>query len=109
MDMNLSKLQETMKDRKAWHAEIHAKSQIGLNTNNSNNYIIWGIFVVQSQPHGLQCARIPHPTVFRRLLKLMSIESVMPSKHLILCRPLLLLPPFFPSIRVFSNELALIM
>ena len=38
------------------------------------------------------------------LLKLMSIESVMPSNHLILCRPLLLPPSIFPSIRVFSNE-----
>ena len=38
------------------------------------------------------------------LLKLTSIESVMPSSHLILCRPLLLLPPIPPSIRVFSNE-----
>ena len=38
------------------------------------------------------------------LLKLMSIESVMPSSHLIFCRPLLLLPPIPPSIRVFSNE-----
>ena len=38
------------------------------------------------------------------LLKLMSIESVMPSKHLILCHPLLLLPSIFPSIRVFSSE-----
>ena len=37
-------------------------------------------------------------------LKLMSIESVIPSNHLILCRPLLLLPSIFPSIRVFSNE-----
>ena len=37
-------------------------------------------------------------------LKLMSIETVMPSSHLILCRPLLLLPPILPSIRVFSNE-----
>ena len=37
----------------------------------------------------------------------MSIESVMPSNHLILCRPLLLLPSVFPSIRVFSNESAL--
>ena len=43
-------------------------------------------------------------TNFRSLLKLMSIESVMPSNHLILCRPLLLLPSIFPSIRVFSNE-----
>ena len=41
------------------------------------------------------------------LPKLMSIESVMPSSHLILCRPLLLLPSIFPSIRVFSNESAL--
>ena len=40
------------------------------------------------------------------LLKLMSIESVMPSNHLILCHPLLFLPSIFPSIRVFSNELA---
>ena len=40
--------------------------------------------------------------------KLVSIESVMPSNHLILCRPLLLLPSIFPSIRVFSNELALL-
>ena len=40
------------------------------------------------------------------LLKLMSIESVMPSNHLILCYPLLLLPSVFPSIRVFSSELA---
>ena len=38
------------------------------------------------------------------LLKLISIESVMPSNHLILCHPLLLLLPIFPSIRVFSNE-----
>ena len=38
------------------------------------------------------------------LLKLMSIQSVMPSNHLILCRPLLLLPSIFPSIRVLSNE-----
>ena len=43
----------------------------------------------------------------RSLLKLMSIESVMPSSHLILCRPLLLLPSIFPSISVFSNESAL--
>ena len=42
--------------------------------------------------------------IFRSLLKLMSIESVMPSNHLILCRPLLLPHSVFPSIRVFSNE-----
>ena len=43
----------------------------------------------------------------QKSLKLMSIESVMPSKHLILCHPLLLLPSIFPSFRVFSNESAL--
>ena len=42
-----------------------------------------------------------------QLLKLMSIESVVPSNHLILCRPLLLLPSVFPRIRVFPNESAL--
>ena len=46
-------------------------------------------------------------TISRSLLKLMSIESVMPSNHLILCCPLLLLPSILLSIRVFSNELAL--
>ena len=46
-------------------------------------------------------------TTSQSLLKLMSIESVMPSNPLTLCRPCLLLPPIFPSIRVFSNELAL--
>ena len=46
-------------------------------------------------------------TISWSLLKLMSIESVMPSGHLILCHPLLLPPSIFPSIRVFSSELAL--
>ena len=43
-------------------------------------------------------------TISQSLIKLMSIESVIPSNHLILCLPLLLLPSIFPSIRVFSNE-----
>ena len=46
-------------------------------------------------------------TISQNLLRLMSIESVMPSNHLILCRPLLLLPSVFPSIRVFSDDSAL--
>ena len=46
-------------------------------------------------------------TISWSLLKLMFIESVMPSNHLILCHPLLLLPSLFPSIKIFSNELAL--
>ena len=57
------------------------------------------------RPRGLQHARLtcPSPTP-RAYSKLMSIESVMPSNHLILCCPLLLPPSIFPSIRVFSNE-----
>ena len=46
-------------------------------------------------------------TILLSLLKLISIELVMPSKHLILCHPLLLLPSIFPNIRVFSSELTL--
>ena len=59
------------------------------------------------QPHGLQaCQASLSFTIARSLLRLMSIESVMPSNHLILCHPFLLLPSIFPSIRVFSNESA---
>ena len=58
-------------------------------------------------PRGWKHARLPCPLVSRSLLKLMSIESVMLSYRHILCRPLLLLPSFFSSIRVFSNESAL--
>ena len=55
------------------------------------------------------CQASLYITNFCSLLKLMSIKSVMPSRHLILCRPLLLLPPIPPSIRVFSNESTLLM
>ena len=75
----------------------------------------WDVVVVQSLSRVLLFAT-PWPAAHQAslsitnswsLLKLMSIESVMPSNHLILCRPLLLPPSIFPSIRVFSNELAL--
>ena len=60
------------------------------------------------QPHGLAAHQASLPiTSSRSLLKLTSIESVMPSNHLILCRPLLLPPSIFSSIRVFANESAL--
>ena len=55
-------------------------------------------------PRTAACQASLSITNSRRLLKLMSIDLVMPSNHLILCRPLLLLPSIFPSIRVFSNE-----
>ena len=57
------------------------------------------------RPHGLQASL--SITNSQSLLKPLSIESVMPSNHLIFCHPLLLLPSIFPSIRVFSNESAL--
>ena len=56
------------------------------------------------RPHGQQHARPPCPSLTPGLPKLMSIESGMPSNHLVLCRPLLLLSPNPPSIRVFSND-----
>ena len=59
------------------------------------------------RPHELQHTRLPCPSNSQSPPKCMSIESVMQSNHLILCRPLLLLPSIFPSIRVFSNESAL--
>ena len=55
-------------------------------------------------PMNFSTSGLPIHHQLRSSLKLMSIESVQPSSHLILCRPLLLLPPIPPSIRVFSNE-----
>ena len=78
-------------------------------------YLLWSFVVIQS----LSCVRLlaapwtaahqasPSFTIAQNLLKLKATESVMPSNHLILCFPLLLLPSTFPSIRVFSNESAL--
>ena len=58
------------------------------------------------QPHGLKHAKLALSfTISWSLLKLISIESMMPSNHLILCCPLLLLPSVFPNIRVFSSSL----
>ena len=73
----------------------------------------WVLFVVVQSLSRVQLFATPWTaarqaslsfTISQSLLKLMSIESVMSSNHLILCRPLLLLPSIFPSIRVFSNE-----
>ena len=60
-----------------------------------------------SRPHGVQHTRPPCSSLCPGFYKLMSIESVMPSIHFILCHPLLLLPSIFSSIRVFSSESAL--
>ena len=57
------------------------------------------------QPHGLQHTRLPCPSLSHKsLLKLMSLELVISSNHLILCHPLLFSPSLFPSVRIFSSE-----
>ena len=77
--------------------------------------LYWDFLIVQSLSH-VRLFATPRTTahqasvsstISQRLLKLMSIESVMPSNHLVLCHPLLPLPSTFPSLRVFSNESAL--
>ena len=87
------------------------KPNIGLARNFVQFSVRFSHSVVSNslQPHRLQHARPPCPSPTARVysIKLMSIESVMPSNHLILCRPILLLPTIFPIIRVFSNESAL--
>ena len=60
-----------------------------------------------AMPWTVACQASLSFTLSRSLLKLMSIESVMPSSHLILCHPLLFLPSVFPRIRVLSNKLSL--
>ena len=73
--------------------------------------LLFGHSVVSdsSPPRGLHAARQASlsSTISQSLLKLMSIESMMPSNHFILCYLLLLLPSVFPSIMVFSNESAI--
>ena len=59
---------------------------------------------LSAMPWTAACQTSLSSTNSQSLLKLMPVESVMPSNHLILCHPLLLLPSIFPSIRVFSNE-----
>ena len=84
--------------------------------SNSKTYMHPSVHVVAQSLSRDQLFEIPWTaacqaslsfTISQSLLKLMSIELVTPSNHLILCRPLLLLPSIFPSIRVFSNESSL--
>ena len=85
---------------------IYIKSQ---NVKSTISSLQFSLPVVSNslQPHGLQHTRPPCPSPTPGVYANSSIESVMPSNHLILCRPLLLLPSIFPSIRVSSHESAL--
>ena len=86
MDMSLTELRELVMDREAWHASVQLLSRVRLFVTPGTAAHQASLSITNSQS----------------LLKLMSVESVMPSSHLILCRPLLLLLPIPPSIRVFS-------
>ena len=95
--------------RGVWQATVHgvAKSRTRLGTiTHSFSSVHFSCSVVSDslRAHGLQHSRTPCPSAAPRVYSLTSIESVMPSNHLILCHPLLLLPSIFPSIRVFLNE-----
>ena len=78
-------------------------SQIPSNSRITSVQFSRSVMSDSLQPHGC----LPVHNQSRSLPKLMSIESVMPSNHLIFCYPLLLLPSIFPSTRVFSSESAL--
>ena len=107
---------ENPMDRGAWWATVHrvAKSQTGLKQNHSTRSLfnlpqfnsVQSLSDVRLFVTPWTAARQTSLCITnsQSLLKLMSIESVMSSNHLILCHPLLLLPSLFPSIRVFSNE-----
>ena len=88
-----------------------AAAQISLPTSSTQGFSFLHIFPMLVQFSSVfatswtaACQASLSITNSRNSLKLMSIESVMPSSHLILCHPLLLLPPTPPSIKVFSNE-----
>ena len=92
---------------------MHLLSGMALRVSSQFSSVQFSRSVVSDSlwPRGLQHTRLPHLSITnsQSLLQLMSIELVMPSNHLILCHPLLLLPSIFPSIRVFFKESVLYM
>ena len=104
--------QENPMDRGAWQVTVHriAESDMTEHLSTYRSYCCCSVTELRPTP----CDPVDYSTpgllpftISRSLLKFMSIESVMPSNHLILCCPLLLLPSVFPRIRIFSNKLAL--
>ena len=116
MDMSLNELWDLVLDREAWRAAIHGvtKSRTRLNNWPELKFFMWILSVSSVQPHsGVRLFVTPRSaerqaslsmTNSQNLVKLMSTELLIPSNHLILWCPFLLLPSIFPSIRVFSNE-----
>ena len=104
--MNITKKKQTHRYREQTSGyQWGQRSNIGVRVFSSVQSLIHvRLFVT---PWTAACQASLSITSSQSLLKLMSIESVMPSNHLILCLPLLLLPSIFPSIRIFSNESAL--
>ena len=115
MDMSLSKLREMVKEREAWCAAVHGFINSWTQLSDWTIITTWRVSDFSSVQLLTRVRLFATPwtaahqaslsiTNSWSLLKLMSIESVMPSNHLIFCHPLLLLLSIFPSIRVFSNE-----
>ena len=114
--MVVTKKKQNKRNQSRWQSKRTWNSPSPMNTSK----IQW-IYVFSSvqfsrsvmpdslQPRELQHARPPCPSPTPRIHSNSSIESVMPSSHLIICCPFLLLPPIPPSIRVFSNESTLCM
>ena len=99
--LQLSCLENSM-DRRAWQPTLHGVA-VGHNWAHFSSVQLLSCVQLFETPWTAARQTSLSITNLRRLLNLMSVESVMPSNHLILCRPLLLPPSILPSIRVFSN------
>ena len=92
---------------------FHVQHNWKFRNSSKHNHPVQSVMSNSLWSHELQHSRSPCPSLTLRfmsnscLLKLMSIQTVMPSNHFILCHPLLLLPSIFPCIAVFSNKSAL--